>query len=128
MSDDSTRAEGHYAQKLMAELSAIEFNTASDIQTYTRRVRDLTRALAVELEYGAEEIEARLRGVEPTGDDTALTVARKARTTARHLRRSAEATRSAGIEAVRTWGSLRKHFESQMDPQRKPKKKIDLKS
>ncbi|MEV2279356.1 hypothetical protein AB0I72_27645 [Nocardiopsis sp. NPDC049922] len=120
-------AESRYAQQIIAELEGIEFETGSDIRKYTERVRRLSRALAMELEYSAQELEAALKDLPPADGESHMAVRRKARSIARHLRRSAEAQRTVGIEAVRTWGSMLKHFEHLIKPQKR-RKTIDLES
>ncbi|WP_028647877.1 hypothetical protein [Nocardiopsis sp. CNT312] len=120
-------AESRYAQQIITELEGIEFETGSDIRKYTERVRRLSRALAMELEYSAQELEASLKDLPPADGESHMAVRRKARSIARHLRRSAEAQRTVGIEAVRTWGSMVKHFEHLIKP-KKRRKTIDLES
>ncbi|MEV2279224.1 hypothetical protein AB0I72_26965 [Nocardiopsis sp. NPDC049922] len=118
-------AESVYAKQIISDLEAIEFETGSDIRKYTETVRKLSRALAMELEYSAQELEAALKDLPPEPGESARAVRSKARSIARHLRRSAEAQRTVGIEAVRTWGSMVKHFEHLIKPQKK-RKTIDL--
>ncbi|APC37832.1 hypothetical protein A9R04_25535 [Nocardiopsis dassonvillei] len=110
------------ARRIIAELDAIELDTGSDIRKYTETVRKLARALAMELEFTAQELEAALAELPPAQGESRLAVRRKARSVARHLRRAAEAQRTVGVEGVRTWGSLRKHFEHLVKkrPKRKP--------
>ena len=121
-------AESTYAKALISELESIEFMTGSDVRQYSERVRKLSKALAVELEYGAQELEASLRDLPPGPDDGRFTARRKARSVARHLRRAAEAQRTVGIESVRTWGSLEKHYEHLLKNRAKPRKVMDLES
>ncbi|OLT29316.1 hypothetical protein BJF83_12080 [Nocardiopsis sp. CNR-923] len=118
-------AEANYAKQIIAELEEIEFETGSDIRRYTERVRRLSRALAMELEYSAQELEAVLKDLPPGDGESHRAVRSKSRSIARHLRRSAEAQRTVGIEAVRTWGSMVKHFEHLIKP-KKRKKTINL--
>ncbi|MFE1399241.1 MULTISPECIES: hypothetical protein [Nocardiopsis] len=118
-------AESVYAKQIISDLEAIEFETGSDIRRYTETVRKLSRALAMELEYSAQELEAALKDLPPGDGESHLAMRRKARSVARHLRRSAEAQRMVGIEAVRTWGSMIKHFEHLIKPKKK-RRVIDL--
>ncbi|MFC3997964.1 hypothetical protein ACFOVU_18665 [Nocardiopsis sediminis] len=118
-------AESTYAKQIISELEAIEFETGSDVRKYTELVRRLSRAVAMELEYSAQELEAVLKDLPPGDGDGHLTARIKARSVARHLRRAAEAQRTVGIESVRTWGSMLKHFEHLIKP-KKRKKTIDL--
>ena len=112
-------------KRIMADLEAIQFETGSDIRNYTETTRKLARALAMELEFSAQELEAALRDLPPGSGVSRLAMRRKARSVARHLRRAAEAQRAVGVEAVRTWGSLRKHFEY-LVKRKKHKKALDL--
>ncbi|WP_174545758.1 hypothetical protein [Nocardiopsis dassonvillei] len=113
------------ARKIIADLDAIELDTGSDIRRYTETVRKLARALAMELDYTAQELEAALREMPPADGVSRLASRARARSVARHLRRAAEAQRAVGIESVRTWGSLRKHFEH-LVKRRTKRKPLDL--
>ncbi|WP_017587635.1 hypothetical protein [Nocardiopsis ganjiahuensis] len=118
-------AEAKYARDLFNELADREFHTGTDIREYTDGLRRLSRALAMELEYSAQELEAVLKDLPPADGESHMAVRRKARTIAKHLRRAAEAQRTVGIEGARTWGSLTKHFEHLIKPKKK-RKVIDL--
>lgn len=110
------------------ELTAMEFNTGSDIHAYTVKLRDLQKSLAMEVDYAAQELVARLSEVPPPPGEGRGTAKRKARTVSRHLRRAAEGARRSGLEAVRTWASMRTHYEHILAPKGKGKKPIDLAS
>lgn len=114
-------AEAKYAKTIIDELEMIEFETGSDIRLYTEKVRKLSRAIAMELEYSAQELEASLKDLPPADGESSRAVRSKARSIARHLRRAAEAQRTVGIESVRTWGSMLKHFEHLIKPKGKRK-------
>lgn len=118
-------AEAKYAKDLFNELADREFNTGSDIREYTDGLRRLARALAMEMEYSAQELEALLKELPPADGESRLAVRRKARTIAKHLRRAAEAQRTVGVEGARTWGSLLNHFEHLIKPAKR-KKVLDL--
>ena len=120
----ATPTERSELKRIMADLEMIEFSTGSDIRRYTETVRKLSRALAVELEFSAQELEAALKEMPPGPGESRLAMRRKARSVARHLRRAAEGQRIVGIEAVRTWGSMLKHFEYMV--KRKKRKTLDL--
>src|SRR5690606_5247722 len=112
-------------QKLVADLSNIEFDSASDVRRYIVTLRDACKVLAVELEFASDDPEQRLRAVPPMGDDeTGVVIARRARQVAKHLRRSAEAAREVGIAAAKTWSSLRTHFGDHMGTRRPKGKQI----
>jgi len=119
-------AEGSYAKQIISELEDIEFNTGSDVRLYTEKVRRLSRAIAMEMEYSAQELEALLKDLPPAEGESRLAVRRKARSIAKHLRRSAEAQRLVGIEAVRTWGSMLTHFEHLIKPKKGKRRTINL--
>ncbi|MFE6387658.1 hypothetical protein [Nocardiopsis dassonvillei] len=112
-------------KRIMADLEAIQFETGSDIRHYTETTRKLSRALAVELEFSAQELEAALKELPPGGGESRLAMRRKARSVARHLRRAAEAQRLVGVEAVRTWGSMLKHFDH-LVKRKKRRRSLDL--
>lgn len=114
-------AEAKYARELFNELSDTEFLTGSDIRNYVDGHRRLSRALAMELEYSAQELEAVLKDLPPADGESNMAVRRKARSVAKHLRRAAEAQRTVGIESARTWGSMLKHFEHLIKPKKKRK-------
>src|SRR5690606_36494060 len=114
-------------QRLVADLSSIEFDSASDVQRYVVTLRDACKVLAVELEFASDDLEQRLRAVPPIGDDeSGVVIARRARQVAKHLRRSAEAAREVGIAASKTWSSLRTHFGDHMGTRRPKGKQINL--
>ena len=116
-------------EKFFRKLASIEFDTASDIERYTRRVRDISKKFAVELEFAAQDLEERLRSVPPaTEEETGVVIARKANKVTKHLRQSAKEARQMGSAAARTWGSLKTNFSDQMGmgSRRKPKKQIKL--
>ncbi|MFE0270513.1 hypothetical protein ACFWZ7_26175 [Nocardiopsis alba] len=119
-------AEAKYAKVILDELEGIEFETGSDIRLYTEKVRRLSRAIAMELDYSAQELEAALKDLPPADGESRIAVRRKAKTIARHLRRASEAQRMVGIESVRTWGSMIKHFEHLIKPAKGKRKTINL--
>ncbi|MCY9787165.1 MULTISPECIES: hypothetical protein [unclassified Nocardiopsis] len=112
-------------KRIMADLESIEFETGSDIRRYVETTRKLSRALSMELEFSAQELEAALRELPPGDGESRLAMRRKAKSVTRHLRRCAEAQRTVGVEAVRTWASLHKHFEY-LVKRKKRKKALDL--
>lgn len=122
MTEATERSE---LKRIMADLESIEFETGSDIRRYTETVRKLSRAMSMELEFSAQELEAALKELPPGSGESRLAMRRKARSVARHLRRAAEGQRVVGVEAVRTWGSLAKHFEY-LVKRKKSKKPLDL--
>ncbi|GAA1455618.1 hypothetical protein [Nocardiopsis tropica] len=127
---DSDRESAHAElEKFFKRLASISFDTASDIEHYTRKVRDISKKFSVELEFAAQDLEARLRAVPPaTSEETGVVIARKAAKVAKHLRQAAREARQMGGAASRTWGSLKTNFADQMGARvrSKPKKTIKL--
>src|SRR5690554_386101 len=124
---ETTRPDTPGLQKLVADLSSIEFDSASDVQRYIVTLRNACKTLAVELEFASDDLEQRLRAVPPLGnDETGLVLARRARQVAKHLKRSAEAAREVGISASKTWASLKTHFGDHMGTRRPKGKQINL--
>lgn len=118
-------------EKFFKELASMEFDTASDIEKYTRKVRDMARKFAVELEFAAQDLEERLRSVPPADDEeNGVIIARKAMKVSKHLRQAAREARDMGGAASRTWGSLRTNFAEHMGfgAPRRTKKQINLKA
>ncbi|HLU98110.1 MAG TPA: hypothetical protein VKZ89_14830 [Thermobifida alba] len=125
------RSESNKAAETFKELAEVEFDAASDIQTYVKKVKDLSKAFALELEFAAEDLENRLRSVDPASEEeTGIVIARKAARVAKPAKRAAEAAREVGTNMSKVWGSLNTHFDAQMGGRkvREPKKKIDLES
>ena len=127
---DSDRNSAHAdLERFFKKLADISFDTASDIEHYTRRVRDISKKFAVELEFAAQDLEERLRAVPgATEEETGVVIARKAAKVSKHLKQSAREARQMGSAAARTWGSLKTNFADQMGAarSRKPKKTIKL--
>lgn len=129
---ESDRVSAHAdLERFFKNLSRISFDTATDIEKYTKKVRDISKKFAVELEFAAQDLEERLRTVPgATEEETGVVIARKAAKVAKHLRQSAREARQMGGAAARTWGSLKTNFADQMGAARarKPKKTIKLDS
>lgn len=129
---ESEREDVHKElEKFFQNLAKIQFETASDIERYTRKVRDISKKFAVELEFAAQDLEERLRAVPgATEEETGVVIARKAAKVSRHLKQAAREARQMGAASVRTWSSLRTNFAAQMGHARrqKPKKQINLAS
>lgn len=128
---ESERQSAHQElERFFRNLSRISFDTATDIERYTRRVRDISKKFAVELEFAAQDLEERLRAVPgATEEETGVVIARKAAKVSRHLKQSAREARQMGGAAARTWGSLKTNFSDQMgmgSRRKKPTKTIKL--
>src|SRR5690606_39143563 len=70
-------AEAKYAKDLISDLEEIEFNSGSDIREYTEKVRKLSKALAMELDYSAQELQARLKDLPPADGESPRAIDRK---------------------------------------------------
>lgn len=119
-------AETSELKRLVEELDEIEFNSASDIQHFTTKARNLCKALATTLDYAGDELKAALSEVPPPPGESRRVVRAKARAVSKHLKRSATGVRLGGMEAVKTWRSVLKHYEYVLAPAKKKKKTIDM--
>jgi ElaB/YqjD/DUF883 family membrane-anchored ribosome-binding protein len=118
-------AETSELKRLVDELDSIEFETASDIQEFTSKARSACKALATSLDYAAEELKAALEELPPPAGEGRRAMRAKARSVSRHLKRSASGVRQGGMEAVKTWRSVMKHYDYILSPSKK-RKTIDL--
>lgn len=119
-------AHSSKSKKIIEHMEAQEFNSASEIKEYANNARDLLKAIAVEIEFGAQELEARLKELPPGDGEGRATAMRKAKSVSRHLRKAAKATRSGATESTRTWASLQRQYDHIIKPKKERKKKIDL--
>lgn len=114
-------------KRLVDELDAIEFNSASDIQDFTSKARNACKALATSLDYAADELKAALEEVPPPAGEGRRAMRAKARAVSKHLKRSASGIRQGGTEVVKTWRSVVKHYDYILKPTKK-RRTIDLTS
>lgn len=130
ITESEREAVHHELERFFRNLSRIQFDTASDTERYTRKVRDISKKFAVELEFAAQDLEERLRAVPgATEEETGVVIARKAAKVAKHLRQAAREARQMGGAAARTWSSLKVNFSEQMGMgarRKRPKKQIKL--
>lgn len=127
---ESDRESAHKElEKFFKKLATMSFDTASDVEAYTSKVRDIAKKFAIELEFAAQDMEERLRAVPgATEEETGVVMARKAQKVAKHLRQAAREARQMGSAASRTWSSMKVNYAEQMGHPRakRPKKKISL--
>lgn len=116
-------------KRIISEMESTELNTGSEIRAYCDKARDALKSMAVELEFTATELQSRLMELPPEGNEGRMKVRTKARTCARHLRKSAKAARTAAAESTRTWASITRQFEYILGPvkPKKVKKTLNLK-
>lgn len=112
-------------KKLVEEMDAIEFHTASDIQDFATKARDACKALSTSMDYAADELKAALEEVPPPPGEGQRVVRVKAKAVSKHLKRAASGVRQGGMESVKTWRSVMKHFDYILKPTVK-KRTIDL--
>lgn len=104
-------------------LSKIEFEGAKDITVYSKTARDLLRDLTREFEFAADEVQAVLtiagKG-HPLlfGADTKW----RARRVARRLKRAAELTQGAAVEAIKFHTQFRIEFADVLSPPKTSKR------
>jgi hypothetical protein len=116
------------AAERVKELADAELYTASALQEYTSRVRNLCRDLAYILEFQAETLQATLATL-PVVDSKLgpLTSRVRARTVAVCMRTAAEAVTHAGKLNVKAWALFVKYYVPEhKKPGAKTKKKFDI--
>lgn len=112
-------------KRLVEEMDDIEFESASDIQAFASKARDACKALSTSMDYAADELKAALEEVDPPAGESPRVVRVKAKAVAKHLKRGAAGVRLGGMESVKTWRSLLKHFDYILQPEKK-RRRIDL--
>jgi hypothetical protein len=107
-------------------------NTASELEGYTKKLRDLYHDLYVELEFAAQVLQENLSTL-PVADSQfggAMGAANsriRARRVANQLRKAAEATKYSGGQSVKTWREFIRAFAPEIDAARNPGKKPTFK-
>lgn len=99
-------------------------NTASELEGYLKKVKDLYRDLYMELTFAAEVlqqnlatlpvIDSRANGGILGGANSRL----RARRVANQLRKAAEASKYAGGQSVKTWREFTRAFAPEIDAKR----------
>lgn len=107
-------------------------NTATELEKYTRRLRDLFHDLYVELEFGAQVLQENLSTL-PVADSKfggaagAANSRMRAKRVANQLRKAAEAAKYSGGQSVKTWREFVRTFAPEIDAARNPGKKPTFK-
>jgi hypothetical protein len=118
MSGDRTR---------IPELRGIEFTGHASIKRYSSKLREVQRDLAMELDWGAEELYAVLCAQKGHPLLAGLDIRLRARRVCRRLNRIAELNAGAAVEAVRFYAQFRQEFQDVIAPGKpKPKKNFDF--
>ena len=105
------------AEQNIPRLSAFELRGTEDIAKYSIALRDLSRAIAAEVDYTAAELQVTLgRAGESLGDKFAARI--KARKVTRRLRRARNLYQGAAIEAVKFWATYRQEYDPLIHPTR----------
>lgn len=100
------------------KLSAFEIRGTEDVAKYSEALRDISRALAAEVDYTAAELQATLsRAGETLADKFAARF--KARKVTRRLRRARDLYTGAAVEAVKFWATYRQEYDTLITPQKK---------
>lgn len=107
-------------------------NTASELEKYTKKLRDLYHDLYVELEFGAQVLQENLSTLPVAqskfgGSVGAANSRMRAKRVANQLRKAAEATKYSGGQSVKTWREFIRIFAPEIDAARNPGKKPDFK-
>lgn len=106
-------------------------SSASELEQYVKKVRELYRDLYLELEFAAEILQqnlATLPTVNADGEDRvgvfgSVQSRVRAKRVADNLRRAAEASKYSGAQAVKTWREFVKTFAPELDAARAKAKK-----
>ncbi len=110
-------------RKIVDDLSRIEFEHVEDVRRYAYKLRDLQRAVSIEADLSADELQAQLELTPLSPTEGGGTTRKRAKMVATHLRRTADYARASAISAVRLWSSMRRHYGSLMKPEKASKKK-----
>jgi uncharacterized protein YigA (DUF484 family) len=97
--------------------------SASELQEYIKRVRDLTRDLFMELEFAAEVLQQNLStipAVDSNGQQMGrIASRRRAKKVANCLRRAGESQKYCGGQAVKTWAMFVQSFAPEIEAERR---------
>ncbi len=103
------------ADQSIPRLSAFELRGTEDVAKYSEALRDISRALANEVDYTAAELQATLtRAGGSLGDRFQARM--KARKVTRRLRRARDLYQGAAIEAVKFWATYRQEYDPLITP------------
>lgn len=113
-------------RRFVDELTKIEFEHVEDVRRYAYKLRDLQRAVAIEAELSADELQGLLQMTPVSSTESGGTTRKRAKMVATHLRRTGEYARSGAISSVKLWSSMKRHYGQLMTPDDKKKKKLDF--
>jgi hypothetical protein len=103
--------------KRIPNLSAYELRGTQDVALYSQALRDMSRAIAMEIDYTAAELQATLsRAGLSLGDKFTARV--KAWKVTRRLRRARDLYNGAAVEAVKFWATYKQEYDVAIQPQR----------
>ena len=115
-------------RKRIPELESIEFTGAKSVAEYSKTLRNLSRDMANEAEYAAEELIAVLSRQKGhpllAGVDTRM----RARRVARRLYRAAQLFNGVAVEAVKLYQEFRMQFADVITPKpsKQPARRFDF--
>jgi len=105
------------ADTRIPSLSAFEMRGTEDVALYAMALRDVSRAIAAEVDFTSAELQVTLsRAGESFTDRFAARM--KARRVTRRLRRARDLYQGAAIEAVKFWATYRQEYDPVIQPQR----------
>lgn len=107
------------ADRSIPNLSAFEIRGTQDVALYSTALRDVSRAMAMEIDFTAAELQTTLSRAGTSFGDK-WTARTKARRVTRRLRRARDLYNGAAIEAVRFWATYRQEYDPMLRPARKP--------
>jgi hypothetical protein len=102
----------------MHELSMIELNSTKGLASYSKAGRDLSRDIAMELDWAAHEVQASLSRMHGHPLLMNIKVKFHARRVAARLRRARDLQVGCGIELVKFWQEYRRRFGPAINPPR----------
>ncbi len=114
----TARTAGRGRAKSPADLARIELRGTRDVAAYAQEARDLGRALAMELDMTAHELDMRLAKA-GAGLWERFAARRASRQVTNRLRRSAAHANAAGDECMRFWRAYRQVYAELIDPDRR---------
>lgn len=103
------------ADQSIPRLSAFELRGTEDVAKYSEALRDISRALANEVDYTAAELQATLTRAGGSLSDK-FQARMKARKVTRRLRRARDLYAGAAIEAVKFWATYRMEYDPLITP------------
>lgn len=96
-------------------LSGVEIRGTQDVALYSEAMRDICRAMAMEVDFTAAELQSVL-GRAGTSLTDKFTARMKARKVTRRLRRARDLLNGAAIEAVKFWATYRMEYDPVLRP------------